>query len=344
MHHFYIKDANEDLLSENLKSECHTCRVNCKTKGNQILECPIYGNKRRQGFIKNNKGSTFLCDTTKTTKLFKDKILGFSYAIQDLVIPKEQIVKEIRSTEQQKVNRLVHNLTSINAHNIQEIYNLIPQDILSSNWKTQLEFIEKELVRNSKNAALMFLRVAKHNIHMKSEFSIYRKLDRNDSVALDFKYYQYKTTLLNVLHTFFSDFSNNGVYIKVNDFFGKVKIDYETVQVALYHFIENATKYTKPNTTVEIDFIEDVNSITMHIIMNSYHICPEEREKIFEEGISGKTAIKLGKNGDGIGLWRIRQMIKLNGGEFNIDCGNEIEKFRGVDFSINKFSIKLNKN
>ena len=94
----------------------------------------------------------------------------------------------------------------------------------------------------------------------------------------------------------------------------------------------------------EIDFIENETSITMQTTMDSYHICNDERERIFEEGESGKTSTKLGKNGDGIGLWRIRQMISLNGGEFNIDCGDEIEDYRGIEFSINRFNITLNKN
>lgn len=79
---------------------------------------------------------------------------------------------------------------------------------------------------------------------MKSEFSIYRKLDREDGGTL-IRQYPIRIVLLNVLHTFFSDFSNNNIYVNVEDYFGKVRIDYETIQVAIYHMIENATKYAK---------------------------------------------------------------------------------------------------
>lgn len=345
MNHFKITDINENGISNNLKSDCNNCYQLCDTKGKLFSDCPLYKGNRRQGKIENKKGITFLCcENTKTTKLFRDKLDALSYAYYDLVIPREQIISEVKKTEQQKVNRLVHNLTSINAHNIQEIYNLIPQDILSSNWRTQIEYIQKELVSNKKKASMMFLRIAKRNIHMKSEFSIYRKLDRDDNADLEFIKYPFRIVLLNVLHTFFGDFTSKNIYVEVSDFFGKIYIDYETIQVALYHLLENSAKYSKPDTNILIDFMEDNDTITMSIEMISLFIPSNERERIFIKGVSANSAKKLGKNGDGIGMWRIKQMIELNKGVFEIICGDDFETYRGVNFSKNIFNIKLNKN
>jgi hypothetical protein len=344
MNHFKISDKEENVISQNLESDCLNCYSNCDSSGKLFTDCPIYNQNRRQGKIKNNKGTTFLCcGTTKTTKLFKEKLEALSYAYYDLIIPREQIISEIKKSEQKKVNRLVHNLTSINAHNIQEIYDLIPQDILASNWRTQVEFIEKELVSKSNKASMMFLRIAKHNIHMKSEFSIYRKLDRDDNADLEFKQYPIRIVLLNVLHTFFGDFTSKNIYVKVSDYYGKVYIDYETIQVALYHLIENSSKYTKTDSNIFIDFIEENQTAIMSIEMTSLYIPVNERDKIFLEGVSGVTAKKLGKSGDGIGMWRIKQMVELNKGEIEIICGDEIENFRGIDFAKNIFKIKLKK-
>ncbi|WP_291866296.1 ATP-binding protein [Maribacter sp.] len=345
MNHFRITDTKENIISNNLENDCVDCYKYCDTKGKLFSKCPIYNDNRRQGKIENKKGVTFLCcGNTKTTKLFKNKLEALSYAYYDLVIPREQIISEVKKEEQQKVNRLVHNLTSINAHNIQEIYNLIPQDILSSNWRNQKEYIEKELITNKHKAAMMFLRIAKHNIHMKSEFSIYRKLDRDDNANLEFIKYPFRVVLLNILHTFFGDFTSKSIYVQVSDFYGKIYIDYETIQVALYHLLENSAKYSKPETNINIDFEEYHNTVTMSIEMISLYIPINERERIFIEGVSGSSAKKLGKNGDGIGMWRIKQMIELNKGAFEIICGDDIETYRGIDFAKNIFNIKLNKN
>lgn len=345
MKHFSIRDKFDSLVSDNLETECRKCYAECNRAGFVVSKCPKYGDKRRQGKIINGRGTTFLCcDQTKTTKLFKNKIDGLSYAYYDLVIPKGQIEEEIKKVEQQKINRLVHNLTSINAHNIQEIYDLIPQELLTSNWKAQIDFINRELTKNPQKAAMMFLRIAKHNIHMKSEFSIYRKLDRTDSVSLDIKYWPIRNVLLNVLHTFFADFTDNRIYIQLNDFYAKVKFDYETVQVAFYHLIENSSKYTIPNSTIIIDFEELEENIVLSLIMTSLYIQPSEREKIFQEGVSGSLAKSLGKSGDGIGMWRIRQMLELNGGKFEIFCGDQVENIRGINYACNKFNLIFKKN
>lgn len=345
MKHFHITDRDGNIIADNLPSECRACFIKCVSRGNLIELCRKYNGKRRQGRINNSKSCTFLCcDTTKTTKLFKEKIEALSYAYDDLVIPKKEIQETIKKSEQHKVNRLVHNLTSINAHNIQEIYDFVPQDVLSSHWKDQLDFIEKEIRKNPKVAAMMFLRMAKNNIHMKSEFSIYRKLDREDSASLEFQSYSIRNVLLNVLHTFFTDFSNNGIYVSVSDFYGKVKVDYETIQVAIYHLIENASKYTKPNSTITIDFHEEKTDILVKFIMTSTYIKPTERSFIFNEGYSGEVAKIMGKNGDGIGMWRIKQMMELNNGSCSVICGDMVEKIMGFDFSENIFILKFRKS
>lgn len=344
MKHFSVKDKIGSLVSQNLELECEKCYNECENKGILVSECPKYGGARRQGKIINKRGTIFLCcDQTKTTKLFRGKIEALSYAYYDLVIPKGQIEEEIKKSEQQKVNRLVHNLTSINAHNIQEIYDLIPQELLTLNWKAQFDYIESELKQNPKKAAMMFLRIAKHNLHMKSEFSIYRKLDRTDSVSLDIKAWPIRNVLLNVLHTFFADFTTNRIYIQLNDFYIKVKFDYETIQVAFYHLIENSLKYTLPNSTITIDFEEVEEEFIISLVMTSLYIQQSEREKIFQEGTSGSLAKSLGKSGDGIGLWRIRQMIELNGGKFEILFGDQIEKIRGISYTTNKFILFFKK-
>ncbi|MDH5414481.1 MAG: ATP-binding protein, partial [Flavobacteriaceae bacterium] len=257
----------------------------------------------------------------------------------ELILP----INEIRKQEQKKVNRLVHNLTSINAHNIQEIYDLIPQDILVQNWKKQLKYIEDNLKENPKKAALMFIRIAKHNTHMKSEFSIYKKIERDDSVKLDNKEHNLRNVLLNTLHTFFSDFKENNVFVDVKEFVYKLEFDYETIQVALYHLLENTTKYTLPNSSVEISAYDNNTFVYLKFQMTSIYIEPGERKSVLKEGVSSNLAIKLGKQGDGIGMWRIKQMMELNEGEFRCEFGEQKTNRVGIKFADNVFTLRFRK-
>lgn len=340
MKHFKITDNKEQIISDNLAENCINCFNECDSEGILVPTCHEYGNRRRFGKRVTNSSICFLCcDKTKTTKLFRDKLEALSYSYGDLIIP----IKEIRKEEQKKVNRLVHNLTSINAHNIQEIYDLVPQDVLAKNWRNQLEYIKEEITNDPKKAALMFLRIAKHNVHMKSEFSIYRKIERDDSIELDIREHSIRSVILNVLHTFFSDFTKRNIYVEVLDFYHKIKIDYETIQVAFYHLIDNAAKYTIHSSKIIISANETDKMIEICFSMRSAYVSPEERLSIMKEGISGEQAKKMQRQGDGIGMWRIEQMIHLNKGKFEAKFGELAERKMGFSFSDNEFIVKFKK-
>lgn len=340
MKHLRIIDSEGETVSCNLTKACEGCLASCNFEGRQIENCPEYGGKRRLGVKITKRGKTFLCcDRTKTTRLFKEKIEALSYSFPELKLP----VELIRAEEQKKVNRLVHNLTSINAHNIQEIYDLVPQEVLSQNWKQQIEYIKKEIRSDPNKTALMFLRIAKHNTHMKSEFSIYKKIERGDSVELEFREHNLRNVLLNTLHTFFSDFTRRDIYVEVEDFYFLLRFDYETIQVAFYHLLENASKYTLAQSKVTISALQTETHVLLKFGMRSANVAPNEVKEIMKEGVSGLMAKKMNKQGDGIGMWRINQMMKLNGGEFLIDFGTVVMSKFGLDFSDNSFSLKFKK-
>ena len=340
MNHFFITDGLNRQIATNLTMECEDCFNKCINIG-CLVSCNMYNENRRQGIIKNSKCKIFLCDTTKTTKLFREKIDALLYTVPEITIIKSEIEKNVRDIEQKKVNRLVHNLSSINAYNIQSIYDIVSQSDLSLNVKNQINILIKEMKQNPNKIAQTLLQLSKNNIHMKSEFSIYRKLDREEKAQLDIKNHTIHSVILNVLHTFFVDLSNNGIYVNISNFYGKVKIDYETIQVAIYHLLDNAAKYTKNNSTIDITFKENRNNIIVDFKMTSIFVAPKEREIIFNEGVSGAIAKEMKKNGDGIGMWRIKQMLELNNGLFTAKFGDKIETHNGCDFAENIFSLSF---
>lgn len=337
--HYFISSKDDEILVDNLTEICKTCFANCNSKG-QMVTCPIYENNQRQGKIINKKAVTFICDETKTTKVFREKLEALSYAYDDLIIPKKKYEIEARAVEQKRVNKLIHNLTSLNAHSIQEIEDFIPQEVLASNYRQVLDYIQDQIKTVPQNAAKMFLRIAKHNIHMKTEFSIFKKLDRADA-TLEFSLNPIRKVILNILHTFFIDFTNLGIYVRIEEYNGRVKIDYETIQVALYHLIENATKYAKPNSRIDISFNENDTFVDVLFSMKSLFLDDDEVDKIYNEGYSGKAAKHCKLNGDGIGMWQISRMMRLNSGSVRFINGKDIELFEGRKYSSNIISIRF---
>jgi len=71
---------------------------------------------------------------------------------------------------------------------------------------------------------------------------------------------------------------------------------------------------------------------------------PTERDIVFNEGVSGIEAKEIGKNGDGIGMWRIKQMMTLNNGSFLAIFGDDIQVVDKIKYATNIFSLTFKKN
>ncbi len=140
---------------------------------------------------------------------------------------------------------------------------------------------------------------------------------------------------------FFVDFNKFDVSVNVGDYYNKAKLDFETFQVAIYHIIENAAKYVMPNTHLDISFALNENSHTIVFDMKSFYIPKDEVQKIFIEGYSGNIAKETNRAGNGIGMYRVKQLITLNRATIELIAGDRILSYQDIDYSENKFIITI---
>lgn len=256
--------------------------------------------------------------------------------------------RDLVTTYQQKVNadtnRLIHNLITLNAHNIQEIYSIIPQDTLSKIKPNQQVVAVETIVKDEpREVAFALLRIAKNNAAMKAEFSVFKKLF-DSSPRLEKRSHNVHKVLMNILYLFFSDFTDKSVYIppivcmpNVTAFF-----DYESVHVALYHLIENAVKYVKPQTTLSISIAEYNEQVKITFDMVSLPIGEKEKELIFEEGYSGEFARKTAKAGSGIGMNQAKKILEVNGASIEVQPNpSTLHDHIGIPYQQNTFTITL---
>lgn len=338
MKYFSFEDGAGQSL-EFLEKGCKTCLASCTTDYRPVSVCPIFQDKRRQGKWSSSKGTVVLCSNDeKTTALFKKKLEGFALGIQSAHNTKEQYLTAIRREEQKRVNRLIHNLTSINGYSIQELYDLVSQDELARDFQGQISKISEVLKNDPKAAAITFLKVSKHNLRMRSEFSVYDKLLKGSS-NIDFQRHKIHRVVTNVIHTFYSDFLDKSVYVKISPSDKHIFGDYELLQVALYHLLENAAKYSIPNSELHVVFKEVNNAIEATFSMDSSYIEEHERELIFTEGYSGVNAKRSLKSGNGIGMFRIKQVLDLNKAHLEITCGSP--EYNDMSFKYARNSFKL---
>lgn len=258
-----------------------------------------------------------------------------SESINDIVLASQLAINKSTS-------RLLHNLTSLNAHNIQEIYSLLPQEMLAKRTSGQVKLVEELVKKQMRDTALALLRIAKNNAAMKTEFAVFTKLfDKNPK--LQKKSHNVHKVLMNVFYIFFADFTDKDVKVEVEcDGIQTAYFDYESIHVALFQVIENAVKYVKPKTNLSVRIYESDDMIAMAFEMISLEIKSNEQKQIFDEGYSGTYSEKTGKSGSGIGLSRARDILELNSASIEVDFDPESQhNLLGVPYQTNKFLIKL---
>lgn len=289
-------------------------------------------------------GFTSNKDFIKSSSKFRTNLSVIGDSLKYL----DTIIKKANDKVNKSTSRLLHNLTSLNAHNIQEIYSLVPQDLLARKVSGQVRLVENVIKQESRETALCLLRLAKNNIAMKTEFSVFNKLfDKNPNLQFKFhNVHNVHKVMMNILYLFFADFTDKNVNVKI-DCEGKKTafFDYESIHVALFHLIENSVKYVQPNTELNIKISEVNNQILISFEMDSIQITKEEVELLFDEGISGEHSKKSGKSGSGIGLSRAKNILELNSSSITLNIDEDsLHGYQSIPYQRNTFTIVLNRD
>ncbi|WP_101208576.1 HAMP domain-containing sensor histidine kinase [Pseudomonas sp. 43NM1] len=296
----------------------------------------------RAGVISNTHGKVYGFSEDKDYVASSQKFKSALNAINDCAPSVASIFEEAREAANKNTRRLLHNLTNLNAHNIQEIYSLLPQEMLANRTSGQVSLVEELIKKDMRDSALAFLRIAKNNAAMKTEFSVFNKLyDKNPK--LQKKSHNVHKVLMNVFYIFFSDFTDKDVKVTVEcEGIKTAYFDYESIHVALFQVIENSVKYIKPRSDLLVKIIEADQFICIRFQMNSLQIQDSELGRIFEEGFSGGLSEKTGKSGSGIGLSIAKDILVLNAASIEVEVKHDsLSELFGIPYQLNIFTIKL---
>jgi len=339
----HIESNTGEIISSSMPDSCLICIKANAQKGYGSIECPLDNKKKRLGIVNNTQGILYACSgDSKTTKNFLIEIDSIASTIRSLIKLRSSVIEETRSIikdeEYARVDRLIHNLKSINAHCIQVLYNCIPQDVMMKNYQKALDTVRNTIIKDPTSASKAMLRIAKNNMSLKAEISVYEKLLKNEA-KLKPRFTNLRDVVMIVLYMFFTDFTEKNVYVEVENYYEKAYFDFESVQVAIYHIVENAAKYVKPGSLIRVKFNSDENGYSVIFEMESIYVYPDERSNICQEGYSGIIAKEIEKAGNGIGMSRIEKLLKLNGITFEASFGNEYEIIDSVKYANNTFKL-----
>lgn len=82
------------------------------------------------------------------------------------------------------------------------------------------------------------------------------------------------------------------------------------------NLLDNAIKYSNPNSTIKIENLMNQNDITINIVDNGIGIKKEDLEKIFDKFYQSGVLDKV--SGSGVGLSIAKKVIELHHGKINV--------------------------
>jgi len=252
----------------------------------------------------------------------------------------KNLYEEVRIKGLERYEKIVHNLRTLNAQSIQEQYSFLSQDQLTDNYQNLLEFVTKAINDNPEKAAIAFIRLAKNNANIKTEFAAHEKLSVVNPI-LSKNRHSVRKVILNVYHSFYLDFKEKNVTVFIFNSEKKVVFDYETIRLALYHLLSNISKYIKRNSNLQIGIKDSEGEFSIFFDMESIHIEKDEVQKIFEDNYSGIKVRAANKQGKGLGMGLIKKALTLNDATIEVIPGDGINTKNKVDYSNNKFIISF---
>ncbi len=90
----------------------------------------------------------------------------------------------------------------------------------------------------------------------------------------------------------------------------------QSIQRMLANLIDNALKYTKPNSQVHIKLENHSKNIYIHIIDEGNGILPEDQHRVFERFFRCDSS--RSSNGNGLGLSYAMAIARSHGGDIKI--------------------------
>jgi hypothetical protein len=339
---FSVRDNTGSVLFDNTRNECSSC-IDSYTEECRKINCPINGEERRLGVKQHREKNLFLCSSnrsTKTSKLFKEKIEFLAYIVPSMEWFREEIKNRAINEEREKYSKIVHNLKTLNAQSLLSQYNFIPQDAFTDNFSNLFSYILNEIKTRPKDATITLIRQAKNNTHMQTEFSTHEKLSLENPILFS-QVHNIRKVILNVYHSFYINFQEKKIALKIDDVDYKAKFDYDTIRVAIYHLFSNAAKYIADNTPLTIKLTQTGDYVYIDFCMKSLFIFPDEMNSIFDDHISGRIAKSRSLQGDGLGMGLIMKALKLNNASIEVLPGVSKIKLGNTDYGDNIFRLKF---
>jgi hypothetical protein len=339
---YYAEAKNGDYLFGNLPEELKHL-IASRYSGKDLLEVEINKEKKQARIGKKSNDIGVMYAVTidpkyiKRYKLFKELLDTSILALKPLY----EFRQSINDSESQKTREFIHNLTALNSYSIQQLFALIPQEVLTQNINKQSDTV-KDIIASRPNIAVQtLLKLIKFNLATKVEFSVFERTQTNTTVQKSS--HSIREIILSVLQIFMEDFDEHRIEVALDACEKRLDVDYDSLFVSLFYLFDNAIKYCLKGSKFKIQFREEQGCFSVFFIMISIKILPNEIASLSISGWRSDSAQKLNQNGSGIGMYRIKKTLRLNNAELEVipRCNSYEKIARGIHYEGNLFKIKF---
>lgn len=226
-----------------------------------------------------------------------------------------QVVSNINISAQkvkEETRRILHNIVSLNSLNNQEFDAIFPpEDLNGVSHKKMIQYMAAQVKERPTNFAKSISKINKNNNEIKYELDVFRYLMNPDSFLRKSRQNIHRVTK-RVLDSFFIDFLDKGITVSLitqDDQLIECDLNFDSLRYAIYNNFDNALKYCKPNSNIDVCISMKDETITIEFNMISLKINENEVDRIFIEGYCGKSAKENYLNGDGIGLFMTKRIL-----------------------------------
>ena len=131
------------------------------------------------------------------------------------------------------------------------------------------------------------------------------------------------SSIKNILPIIAQQYQNNKIITKFNDKLPEILIDKDKFQQIIMNLVENACKYSNPNTdiTITTDFAEN-NFISIKVKDFGVEIKEEEKTKIFEKFSRIDNPLTRAVQGSGLGLYITKNLVEKMNGKIFVESKN----------------------
>ena len=107
---------------------------------------------------------------------------------------------------------------------------------------------------------------------------------------------------------------NQKIDTKVDPNLPKINVDPRLVREIFMNFITNAIKYSPKDSVIAVNIEVIGNEVVSSISDNGYGIPESEQHRVFEKFYRGENIVEKEKDGNGLGLYLVKQIVEASGG------------------------------